>query len=83
VDDTSFSPGGFRLRADIFLVPAGGADVTSKTIRDAVMIRGLSAGQNFPGADVTDGGVAGTTWCKPSRDGGTRLDLTTRGRGGR
>ena len=73
----------FDLRADIFLVPAGGDAVTSETMRNALMICGLFAGESFPGGDVTDTGVASTTWCKPPRDGGTRPDLTTRGRDGR
>ena len=76
-------PGGFRLRADIFLVPSGGDAVTSAAMPNALMICGLFAGESFPGGDVTDTAVAGTTWCKPPRDGGTRPDLTTRGRDGR
>ena len=70
MDDTSLSPGGFRLRADIFLVPAGGDAVTSAGMRNAVMIYGLFAGEIFPAGDVTDAGVADTTRCKPPRDGG-------------
>jgi len=32
-------------------------------MRNALMICGLFAGESFPGGDVTDTGVAGTTWC--------------------
>ena len=68
------------LRADIFFVPAGSDPVTSEALRNALMISGLLRVKIFRAEDVTDGGVAGTTWCKPSRDEGTRLDLTARGR---
>ncbi len=70
MDHTSLSPGRFRLRAGIYLVPTASDPVTPESMRNAVMICSLFAGENFPAGDVTDADVAGTTWCKPPRDGG-------------
>ena len=45
MDHTSLSPGRFRLWADIYLVPAASGTVTSETMRNALMISGLLAGE--------------------------------------
>ena len=54
LDHPFLAPGRFRLRSDIFLVPAASDAVTSQTTRNALMAAGLIAGEIFrPGMSQT------------------------------
>ncbi len=79
MDHTFLSPGRFRLRADIYLVPAASDTVTPETMRNALMISGLFAGEIFrPGMSQTRARPALPDVSHRAM-GGTRPDLRPEG----